>query len=80
MALVGLFVVRSIVRRRARRLYERVQAYCRANDIDVERLRSHYRGEDFYDFFEALFELEERRRRLEGGDGDEVSDDTEREL
>jgi uncharacterized membrane protein len=78
-ALVGLLVVRGIVRRRARRLYKRVQAYCQANDIDVERLRSHYRGEDFYDFFEALFELEERRRRLEGGDDDEVSADTDRE-
>jgi uncharacterized membrane protein len=78
-ALIGLFVVRSIVRRRARRLYDRVQAYCRANDIDVERLRSHYRGEDFYDFFEALFELEERRRRLEGSDGDEDTADADRE-
>jgi uncharacterized membrane protein len=70
-ALVGLFVVRAIVRRRARRLYERVQAYCRANDIDVDELRAHYRSEEFYDFFEALFELEQRRRRLQGEQADE---------
>ena len=59
--LIVLVLLRSIVGRRARTLAERVQSYCEANDIDVETLRNYYRRQEMYPFFDALFDVLERR-------------------
>lgn len=72
--LVGLLVVRTFVYRRADRLWERLEAYCDANDLEPELLREHYSGDELYEFFDALFELKERRERMRRGelpDGDD---------
>lgn len=66
--LIGLIVVRMVVYRRADRLYDRLESYCQANDIDMQRLRDHYRDEELYLFFNRLFELKARRERLARGE------------
>lgn len=63
--LVTLFGVRSVVYRRADELAERLQSYCEANDIDPGRLREHFGDDDLYPFFDALFEVRERRAEIE---------------
>lgn len=62
--LVGLFVVRSAVHRRAEQLRGRLEEYCEANAVTPRELRRHFGREEYYTFFEALFELQERRERL----------------
>jgi hypothetical protein len=58
--LLILVVLRSIVRRRAEHLLERLEAYCRTNDLSIETLRDYYRRRDLYPYFEALFDVLER--------------------
>ncbi len=62
--LIGLLVLRMVVYRRVRRLFERLEAYCRANDVEPARLRAHYDDEHLYPYFQALFELKQRRERI----------------
>ncbi len=62
--LVGLFVLRVIVRRRALRLRERIRAYCQANDVPVDELRQHYDDGEAYPYFASIFEVIERREQL----------------
>jgi len=73
--LVGLLVVRWLVYRRADQLWERVRGYCRANDVEPGALRTHFGDDPMYQFFDALFELRERRRR--SGDDHEPEADEE---
>jgi len=62
--LLGLLVVRWRVYRRADALWERVEGYCEANEVDAATLRAHFGDDSMYQFFDALFELRERRRKF----------------
>ena len=63
-ALIGLMVVRMVVYRRADQLYARLESYCRANTIEMQVLREHY-DESLFPYFEAIFEVKQRRQRIE---------------
>lgn len=67
-ALIGMLVVRMVVYRRVDRLYDRLRSYCEANDVEPAVLRAHYDDDQLYPYFQALFELKERRKRLDRGD------------
>jgi FtsH-binding integral membrane protein len=62
--LVGLFVLRIFVRRRANHLLDSIRQYCEINDLTVEQLRSRYADEALYPYFDSIFEVVERRRQL----------------
>ncbi|MFW5966301.1 MAG: hypothetical protein ACOCV2_02230 [Persicimonas sp.] len=59
----GLYVLRMVVRRRAGRLHERIERYCEANELSVDRLREHFHGEATYPYFDSIFEVVERGER-----------------
>ena len=59
--LVGLFVLRIFVRRRAKSLRERIRQYCDINDLSVDELRERWADDEAYPYFEAIFEVVERR-------------------
>jgi hypothetical protein len=63
--LVGLFVLRIVVGRRARRMYERIDQYCAINEVPIEEFRERYSGEGLYPYFESIFEVLERRQKLQ---------------
>ena len=62
--LVGLFVLRLFVRRRAKRLADQVRQYCEINEITVDQLRERWGDQHRYPYFTAIFEVIERRRQL----------------
>lgn len=68
--LLGMLVVRWLVYRRADDLWERVEGYCEANGVDAETLRAHFGDDPMYQFFDALFELRERRRKFDEESGE----------
>lgn len=72
--LTGLFVVRMVVYRRADSLYQRLESYCEANALEPSELRSRYA--DVFPFFEALFDLRERRQRIREGKTPDPEDDS----
>lgn len=59
----GLYALRMVVRRRAGRLHERIERYCEVNELSVDRLREHFRGEATYPYFDSIFEVVERGER-----------------
>lgn len=69
--LLGLFVLRIFVSRRAHRMLERMHHYCEVNDISVGELRKRYTGEGLYPYFESIFEVVERRQKLRNQQGSE---------
>lgn len=62
--LVGLFVLRIFVRRKAERLLARLHQYCEVNEVTVDSLRQRYAGDGLYPYFESIFEVVERRQKL----------------
>lgn len=64
--LVALFVLRAVVRRRARAYREEFEAYCEVNEADPAQLRRAFGGEELFPYFEAIFQLEERRAESRG--------------
>lgn len=62
--LVGLFVLRLFVRRRAQKLLDNIRQYCEINDLTVEELRERFADDELYPYFESIFEVVERRRQL----------------
>lgn len=62
--LLAFFVLRIVVRRRARRLLGRIEQYCEANQLEVDALRERYSREGLYPYFESIFEVIERHPRL----------------
>jgi hypothetical protein len=62
--LVGLFVVRIFVRRRAQRLRDRIRKYCEINDISAEALRERFGEDSLYPFFASIFKVVERRESM----------------
>lgn len=73
-SLITLIVVRIVVYRRGDTLYERLESYCNVNDIDPSQLRAYYKRENLYPFFEALFELKDRREQFDRGELVDKSD------
>ncbi|MEZ4458837.1 MAG: hypothetical protein R3E66_03735 [bacterium] len=55
-ALIALRIVSAVVKRTRPRLRSKVQAYCDANGFAVEELTSHFKSENMYPYFVALFE------------------------
>ena len=54
--LVGLFGVRIVVRRRKESMRAELAAYCEANGVALDEVRSRFTGDGLYPYFEALFE------------------------
>jgi Flp pilus assembly protein TadB len=63
--LVALFVLRIFVRRRAQRMLERIRQYCSVNDLSSDEFRQRFGGEGLYPYFESIFEVVERRQKLQ---------------
>lgn len=54
--LIGLYLLRSVVRRRRRALRKRFESYCEVNDIDPEAVAAHFEEADTFPYFVSLFE------------------------
>lgn len=59
--LVGLFVIRIFVARRALELLAKVQSYCLANDRAILSFRDAHTQNGAFQFFASIFEYAERR-------------------
>lgn len=57
LALIGLRVVSSVVKRTRPRLRRRVDAYCEANGVESQQLREFFEAEKMYPYFLAVFEV-----------------------
>lgn len=69
--LVGLFVLRIFVARRAFSLLAEIKAYCAEHQLDLGRFRAEFTDGDTFPFFESVFTVTERRLKLaEGGDAE----------
>lgn len=71
--LLVMLVLRALLARAADREHDRVTAYCEANDVSVEELRRHYGQQNVFPYFEALFEIRERRAQV-GRDPEQTSE------
>ncbi|QDG52946.1 hypothetical protein FIV42_20020 [Persicimonas caeni] len=69
--LLGLFVLRIFVSRKAHRMLDRMRQYCEVNEVTVDELRARYTGEGLYPYFESIFEVVERRQKLRNQQGSE---------
>lgn len=67
--LAVLFVVRNRIYARRDRMRQRVEEYCRANDIETDQLLEYFDVQEMYPFFGAIFE-ESPRRRIDGDRAD----------
>lgn len=54
--IAALYLVRSRIYSRRDGLRERVEKYCRVNEVDAEMLCDYYDSEQMYSFFSAIFE------------------------
>jgi hypothetical protein len=74
--LMAMLILRAVLARVADTEYDRLASYCEANDVSVERMREHYGGHTAFPYFEALFEIRERRAAVgRGSDGGAAGDD-----
>lgn len=55
-ALLGLFVLRSVVNKKRSELRASVESYCELNELELQSLRDYARDEGIYTYFEAVFE------------------------
>ena len=66
--LVGLFVLRVFVARRALRLLAEIEQYCARHQLGVQEVRRRFTRNETYPFFDSIFEVAERRGISIGAD------------
>lgn len=59
-ALISLFALSVVVRRRRAKLRESIEKYCKINEIEVSALREYYARDGIYPYFDDLFADRER--------------------